>query len=67
MPLQYTIPAGQIYVAKGRVKADFYDAPVFTQHASGNTVVEGQTEYYLIFFNHRLAFVQASDVDVVSN
>jgi hypothetical protein len=67
VPLQYSIPTGQIYVAKGLVTADFYDAPVFTQHASDNTVVEGQTEYYVIFFNHRLAFVQAGDVDVVAN
>jgi hypothetical protein len=67
VPLQYNIPAGQMYVAKGLVKADFYDAPVFTLDASDNTVVEGQTEYYVIFFNHRLAFVQASDVDVVAN
>ncbi len=67
VPLQYTIPSGQFYVAKGRVKADFYDAPVFTLDASDNTVVEGQTEYYVIFFNHRLAFVQAGDVDAVAN
>ena len=66
VPLQYSIPAGQIYVAKDLVKADFYDAPVFTLDPSDNTVVEGQTEYYLIFFNHRLAFVQASDVEVVA-
>jgi hypothetical protein len=49
VPLQYSIPAGQIYVAKGLVKADFYDAPVFTLDASDNTMVEGQTEYYVIF------------------
>jgi N-acetyl-anhydromuramyl-L-alanine amidase AmpD len=66
VPLQYTLPYGQFYVTKGQVKADFYNAPVFTLNASDNTVVEGQTTYYLIFFNHRLAFVQAGDVDVVA-
>ena len=63
-PLQYSIPAGQIYVAQDRVKADYYYAPTITLER--HTVVEGQTEYYLISFNHRLAFVKASDVDVVS-
>jgi hypothetical protein len=29
-------------------------------------VIKGQTEYYQIFFNHRFAFVNASDVSVVS-
>jgi N-acetyl-anhydromuramyl-L-alanine amidase AmpD len=66
VPIQYSIPAGQIYVAKDRVKADYYWAPTFTLDPADHVVVEGQTEYYLIFFNHRLAFLKASDVDVVS-
>jgi N-acetyl-anhydromuramyl-L-alanine amidase AmpD len=66
VPLQYTLPAGQIYVAKDLVKSDYFYAPTYTLNAADHIVVEGQTEYYLIFFNHRLAFVKASDVDVVS-
>jgi hypothetical protein len=62
----YDIPAGQIYVAKDKLKADYYAAPIYRLDPSGHKVVEGQTEYYLIFFNHRLGYVKASDVDVIS-
>ena len=27
--------------------------------------IQGQTQYYQIFFNHRFVFVMASDVDVL--
>ena len=64
--LQYSIPAGQIYVAKDLVHSDYYYAPTYTQDPSDHTVVEGTTQYYEIFFNHRLAYLMASDVDVVS-
>jgi hypothetical protein len=66
VPLQYNIPAGQVYVAKDLVKGDYYRAPTYTFDPSDHTVVEGQEQYYLIFFNHRFAFVKASDVDVVT-
>jgi N-acetyl-anhydromuramyl-L-alanine amidase AmpD len=62
----YDIPAGQIYVAKDKFKADYYAAPVYRLSPAQHKVVEGQTEYYLIFFNHRLGYVKASDVNVVS-
>jgi len=44
-------------------------APVYapTLEDSDHLVVSGQTKYYQIFFNHRFAFVMASDVDVVSH
>jgi hypothetical protein len=29
-------------------------------------VVRGETSYYQIYFNHRFAFVMASDVDVLA-
>jgi hypothetical protein len=61
VPLQYSIPAGQVYVAKDRVKADYFFGPTIDR--AYHTVVEGQTEYYLIFFNHRFAFVKATDVE----
>jgi hypothetical protein len=59
--LQYTLPAGQIYVAREMIDADYYWSPTQTQRA----LVNGHTPYYTIFFNHRLAYVKASDVDVV--
>jgi hypothetical protein len=43
------------------VHADFYWSPTQTKHR----LITGQTMYYQIFFNHRLAFVRASDVDVM--
>jgi hypothetical protein len=63
--LQYSIAAGQIYVAKSLVYSDYYYAPTYTQNPADHTVVEGPTQYYEIFFNHRLAYLMASDVDVV--
>lgn len=65
VPLQYVIPAGQRYVVIDRVKADYYWAKTFTSDPATHTVVEGQDEYYVIFFNHRLAFVRANDVEVL--
>jgi hypothetical protein len=61
VPLQYAIPAGQIYVASGLTASDFYWSPTQTQRK----VIAGHTPYYQIFFNHRVAFVRASDVDLV--
>jgi N-acetyl-anhydromuramyl-L-alanine amidase AmpD len=62
---QYSIPAGQRYVAYEKVKGDYYDAPTFNDLASYH-VITTPTEFYLIRFNHRLAYVKASDVDVVA-
>jgi N-acetyl-anhydromuramyl-L-alanine amidase AmpD len=64
-PLQYTIPAGQVYVARDRVLSDYYYAPTYTQNPADHVHVVGQTQYYVISFNHRLAYLQASDVDVL--
>jgi N-acetyl-anhydromuramyl-L-alanine amidase AmpD len=63
---QYSIPAGQRYVAYEKVKGDYYDAPTFNDLPSYH-VVTTETEFYLIRFNHRLAYVKASDVDVIGN
>jgi hypothetical protein len=60
-PLQYTIQPGQLYVATELVNATFYWSPTQAQHR----VIKGVTPYYAIFFNHRLAFVKASDVNLV--
>lgn len=62
--LQYTIPAGQVYVASDLVQSDSYSATIYNAPEK-NHVVKGNDLYYEITFNHRVAFVKASDVDVV--
>jgi hypothetical protein len=62
---KYTLPAGQKYVAFGPVSSDYFYAPTYTLDASVNKDIQGTTQYYQIFFNHRFAFVRASDVAVV--
>lgn len=63
----YTIPAGQVYIANELVKATYYQAKKFgpTLQEAGNMVILGQTQFYRINFNHRFAYVKASDVEVV--
>lgn len=63
--LQYRIPAGQVYVSKDLVSADYYYAKLYNK-PSTYKVVEGEDEYYEISFNHRVAFVKKSDVDIVN-
>ncbi len=63
---QYSIAAGQRYVSYEKVKGDYYDAPTFNDLANYH-LITGNTEFYLIRFNHRLAYVKASDVDVIQN
>ncbi|MFI6104833.1 N-acetylmuramoyl-L-alanine amidase [Streptomyces sp. NPDC051310] len=62
-PLAYTIPAGQRYVAGGRVPGEYFFAPAFD--TAGHRVVRGREEYYEIQFGHRVAFVKVSDVRVL--
>lgn len=64
-PLQYSIPAGQMYVATGPFQSDYYYAKLYNQPLT-NQVVKGNTEFYQISFNHRIAFVKKSDVNVVA-
>jgi hypothetical protein len=63
--LGYRILAGQTYVAKDLVGADYYSASTFDAPET-YSVVTGPERFYEISFNHRLAFVRATDVDVVS-
>jgi len=65
VPLSYTIPAGQTYVATDLVGADYYSASTFNAPET-YSVVTSDEKFYEISFNHRLAFVKATDVDVVS-
>jgi N-acetyl-anhydromuramyl-L-alanine amidase AmpD len=60
----YTIPAGQQYVASDLVTADHYTATTYDA-PSTYTVDRSGEQFYAIQFNHRLAFVRASDVQVV--
>jgi N-acetyl-anhydromuramyl-L-alanine amidase AmpD len=62
--LGYTIPAGQTYVARDIVDADYYDATTFNA-PSTYTVFKSNEKFYEISFNHRLAFVKAADVRTV--
>jgi hypothetical protein len=61
---RYSIQAGQTYVAKDLVAADHYSATTFGDPAS-YSVQTSPEQFYEIFFNHRIAYVRASDVDVV--
>jgi len=63
--LGYTIPAGQTYVAKDLVGADYYSASTYNAPDT-YSVVTGPEQFYEISFNHRIAFLKATDVDVVS-
>ncbi|TME68212.1 MAG: hypothetical protein E6I49_14655 [Chloroflexi bacterium] len=63
---QYSIAAGQRYVSYEKVRGDYYDAPTFNDLAH-YSVITTPSEFYLIRFNHRLAYVKASDVDVIQN
>jgi hypothetical protein len=63
--LGYTIPAGQMYVADGQVGADYYSASTFDTPSDYVLYKNESERYYEISFNHRIAFVRASDVKVV--
>ncbi len=58
---------GQIYVAFGPFKSDYFYAPNYTPtlEGSANQDIRGETLYYQVFYNHRFGFVKASDVAVV--
>ena len=61
---QYSIPAGQTYVAKDLVTADYYSASTFNDPSSYQLFTSPE-QFYEIFYNHRIAYVRADDVDVV--
>jgi N-acetyl-anhydromuramyl-L-alanine amidase AmpD len=64
VPMQYTLSAGQRYVARDLVRGSYYYSPIYTPDLSDQVVVNGQIRYYEIFLDHRIAYVLASDVDV---
>jgi N-acetyl-anhydromuramyl-L-alanine amidase AmpD len=63
--LGYTIPAGQTYVAKDLVGADYYSASTFNAPETYSLITSPE-KFYEISFNHRVAFLKATDVDIVS-
>lgn len=66
-PLQYTMPAGQVYtLADKKVPNDYYHVWTFDRSDPGDgTIIVGNEKYYAVNFNHRHGFVKASDVDIL--
>jgi hypothetical protein len=60
----YTIPAGQKYtVGEKRLPTDyFYSATVDYSLPDDHIIVQGNTKYYQIMFDHRIGYVKADDV-----
>lgn len=61
-PLQYTLPAGQKYSAGLVTGSEYYYAVTFD--SANHRVVRGETKYVQIQFGHRIAYVNAADVDL---
>ncbi|MFI0899494.1 N-acetylmuramoyl-L-alanine amidase [Streptomyces sp. NPDC020983] len=66
---KYTIAAGQAYAQAGPEKAgDYWYAGTFTGTATGDrTLVTGTNLFYPIRYNHRIAWVRASDVTLTTS
>jgi N-acetylmuramoyl-L-alanine amidase len=65
-PLVYTFAAGQRYAVGGEVAGQYYRAVTFAGTNPGDwTVISGDMKYIQIQFGHRIAFVNADDVDVI--
>ncbi|MBW8804569.1 MAG: N-acetylmuramoyl-L-alanine amidase [Catenulisporales bacterium] len=64
---KYLLAAGQAYVTDGKLlTSDWFNAYNIDGSAfMDQTDFKGGTQYYLITYNHRMAFVNAADVDVV--
>ncbi|WP_344075771.1 N-acetylmuramoyl-L-alanine amidase [Streptomyces crystallinus] len=60
---KYGLPTGQVYVPAGAPAAGDY----YYGGTTEGTLVKGTTTFYPIRYNHRLAFVKASDVDVATS
>ncbi|MFI6511857.1 N-acetylmuramoyl-L-alanine amidase [Streptosporangium sp. NPDC050855] len=63
-PLQYSIPAGQVYSAAMTRRARYLRASSYD--TSRHRVVVGKVRYRQIQFGHRVMFVRASDVQPVT-
>ncbi len=60
----YTLPAGQAYATTGEVLPTdyYYDWTINYSAPHDHMVVVGSQKFYQITYNHRIAFVKASDV-----
>lgn len=68
VPLQYSIPAGQVYLGVQPSQADYYYARFDGADVPDNhTLVVGDQRLVEISFNHRRAFVDAADVVILAN
>ncbi|MEZ0064310.1 N-acetyl-anhydromuramyl-L-alanine amidase AmpD [Streptacidiphilus sp. MAP12-20] len=71
-PLSYSIQPGQAYLAGTLTTGDYYDSYNYYKDfttcstAGGCKYYTSSLQYYPISFNHRLAFVKASDVRLIS-
>lgn len=67
-PLQDSIPAGQTYTTPGEVANDYYYSVNIDGSAPhDHEVIKGNQKYLQIYYNHRIAYVKASDVHVTFN
>ncbi|MGW5353230.1 N-acetylmuramoyl-L-alanine amidase [Streptomyces sp. NPDC004031] len=66
---KYTIAAGQAYAQAGPEKAgDYWYAGTYAGTATGDrTLVTGTNLFYPIRYNHRIAWVRASDVTLTTS
>ncbi|MCA1222783.1 N-acetylmuramoyl-L-alanine amidase [Streptomyces sp. 8L] len=66
---KYGIPAGQAYVQAGPARpGDYWNAGTFAGTAPHDrTLVTGTATFYPIRYNHRLAWVRSSDVQVATS
>ncbi|WP_194894560.1 N-acetylmuramoyl-L-alanine amidase [Catenulispora pinisilvae] len=66
---KYVLAAGQAYVTDGKpLQSDWFNAYNIDGSAfMDQTDFKGATQYYLITYNHRMAFVNAADVNVVAS
>ena len=62
-PLQYTLSAGQRYTVGQNAADEYYYSTTFD--TATHKVIKGQTKYLQIQFGHRIAYVNAADVNVV--
>jgi N-acetylmuramoyl-L-alanine amidase/FG-GAP-like repeat len=61
---KYSVPAGQAYaLAGGAAAGDYY----YSAYNTDGTLVKGTNSFYPIHFNHRIAWVKASDVQQLSS
>jgi hypothetical protein len=65
-PLSGTIAPDQAYLAGAEVSGDYYAQDYDCSGPVGCRVVIGTTQYYPIRFDHGLAFVRASDVQMIA-